>query len=202
MFGATRYVALFVISLTASFSVHAQTTYDVNQFEVSGVKLGMSVEQAVEGLVKHYGIKRGKIALTNRPKPLQITGAENVPRELRYKPEDIDVFIFFEPSLAVKDTHQSVVSSVSVESKNQTPESIVQAAVKQYGPYTFIRNADDDPENRKYLWCNGLDSRRKNSCDRSSLILVEDRTLKILDHRYLKTWKGDVKKWKEAKGIK
>ena len=128
----------------------------VVKFEVSGVRLGMSVQQSVDKLAEHYSISADEFTLHRHPDPMPVTGATNVVDRINYKVDGLSISLELDPDLEREEDGYMVVSEIQILDKRIDTEETLSEANTALGAETHIRKSHSHPEDKDrwaYLWC-------------------------------------------------
>ena len=111
-------------AIFASSSVYAS---DVSSFDIAGVKLGMSVDEAKKALMDSLGLPPGNIMVDPFPQENVISGKKE-PSNIVVKTESYEVVVHFIPNARYERNPEKVVNIISFTMPH-TPENL--ASMKQ-----------------------------------------------------------------------
>ena len=121
---------------------------DVSRFDISSVKLGMSLEQARSAMAAHFGVAASAIALDLHPEPSPLTGSK-LPMRLRYEKQGEELRVNLEPRLPINVSAPDFVATQIVRrwpEGTRSKEQIFEAARAQYGEPSGMVD-------QRMLWC-------------------------------------------------
>jgi hypothetical protein len=127
--------ALISVSANAIPPVRA---VDVKSFDVGGVKMGMSIEEAQAAMQKNFGIKPAQIRASKSMEsqtPSIVTGSQQI-IHLVYEENGTRMQVSFEPRVPYNKSNPMAVSHVTYEMPwtKENEVNMVEAALKKYGP--------------------------------------------------------------------
>jgi len=127
--------ALISVSANAIPPVRA---VDVKSFDVGGVKMGMSIEEAQAAMQKNFGIKPAQIRASKSMEsqtPSIVTGSQQI-IHLVYEENGTRMQVSFEPRVPYNKSNPMAVSHVTYEIPwtKENEVNMVEAALKKYGP--------------------------------------------------------------------
>jgi len=127
--------ALISVSANAIPPVRA---VDVKSFDVGGVKMGMSIEEAQAAMQKNFGIKSAQIRASKSMEsqtPSIVTGSQQI-IHLVYEENGTRMQVSFEPRVPYNKSNPMAVSHVTYEIPwtKENEVNMVEAALKKYGP--------------------------------------------------------------------
>ena len=127
--------ALISVSANAIPPVRA---VDVKSFDVGGVKMGMSIEEAKAAMQKNFGIKPAQIRASKSMEsqtPSIVTGSQQI-IHLVYEENGTRMQVSFEPRVPYNKSNPMAVSHVTYEIPwtKENEVNMVEAALKKYGP--------------------------------------------------------------------
>ncbi len=127
--------ALISVSANAIPPVRA---VDVKSFDVGGVKMGMSIEEAQAAMQKNFGIKPAQIRVSKSMEsqtPSIVTGSQQI-IHLVYEENGTRMQVSFEPRVPYNKSNPMAVSHVTYEIPwtKENEVNMVEAALKKYGP--------------------------------------------------------------------
>ncbi len=127
--------ALISVSANAIPPVRA---VDVKTFDVGGVKMGMSIEEAQAAIQKNFGIKPAQIRASKSMEsqtPSIVTGSQQI-IHLVYEENGTRMQVSFEPRVPYNKSNPMAVSHVTYEIPwtKENEVNMVEAALKKYGP--------------------------------------------------------------------
>lgn len=111
---------------------------DVKSFDVGGVKMGMSIEEAQAAMQKNFGIKPAQIRASKSMEsqtPSIVTGSQQI-IHLVYEENGTRMQVSFEPRVPYNKSNPMAVSHVTYEIPwtKENEVNMVEAALKKYGP--------------------------------------------------------------------
>lgn len=110
---------------------------DVEKFDIAGVRLGMSKEEAFAAITRKYSIPKSAIKPSGFPSYNEVTGAKE---QLNFSVEEggATIGIQFMPRLPADADRPLVVSLVSYKlpASQTNDRALFQSAVEKYGPPT------------------------------------------------------------------
>jgi hypothetical protein len=147
------------------------TTIDVTKFDVGGVRLGMTMEQATDALIRVYGIARSDIQVGDQ----NPVGPQDIKEILYFKQGNFSIDVRMSRVIVNGGVpSESVVSITYVRRDNAKPDSaIIDGATAKYGrPSVEIKNVGHSLE-----WCSkvktfGVKQNPTVTCDRNGPELV------------------------------
>jgi len=127
--------ALISVSANAIPPVRA---VDVKSFDVGGVKMGMSIEEAQAAMQKNFGINSAQIRASKSMEsqtPSIVTGSQQI-IHLVYEENGTRMQVSFEPRVPYNKSNPMAVSHVTYEIPwtKENEVNMVEAALKKYGP--------------------------------------------------------------------
>ncbi len=127
--------ALISVSANAIPPVRA---VDVKSFDVGGVKMGMSIEEAQAAMQKNFGVKPAQIRASKSMEsqtPSIVTGSQQI-IHLVYEENGTRMQVSFEPRVPYNKSNPMAVSHVTYEIPwtKENEVNMVEAALKKYGP--------------------------------------------------------------------
>ncbi|AKX50328.1 hypothetical protein AKN92_01635 [Thiopseudomonas alkaliphila] len=134
--------------LAASVCYATPSAVDAEQFDIAGVKLGMSPEFAVAAIAGGLGIDKDSIEFDKFPQQNIITNSKE-PKYFTAKTAGASVTVHFEPNIPYDPKNKMAVSMVIYE-QSWTPENVAamkQAAIGKYGP------PSNGTVGVSYQWC-------------------------------------------------
>ena len=135
---------LYLVALSSALiSVSANAippvrVVDVKSFDVGGVKMGMSIEEAQAAMQKNFGIKPAQIRASKSMEsqtPSIVTGSQQI-IHLVYEENGTRMQVSFEPRVPYNKSNPMAVSHVTYEIPwtKENEVNMVEAALKKYGP--------------------------------------------------------------------
>ncbi len=126
-----------VISVSAN-AIPPVRAVDVKSFDVGGVKMGMSIEEAQAAMQKNFGIKPAQIRASKSMEsqtPSIVTGSQQI-IHLVYEENGTRMQVSFEPRVPYNKSNPMAVSHVTYEIPwtKENEVNMVEAALKKYGP--------------------------------------------------------------------
>ncbi len=126
-----------VISVSAN-AIPPIRAVDVKSFDVGGVKMGMSIEEAQAAMQKNFGIKPAQIRASKSMEsqtPSIVTGSQQI-IHLVYEENGTRMQVSFEPRVPYNKSNPMAVSHVTYEIPwtKENEVNMVEAALKKYGP--------------------------------------------------------------------
>lgn len=179
-------------AIFASFSVYAS---DVSSFDIGGVKLGMSVDEAKKALMDSLGLRPGNIVVDTLPSQNVISGKKE-PNNISVKTESYEVVVHFIPNARNERNPEKVVDGISFTMPH-TPENLAsmkQRVQEKYGAPDHVVGG--------YLlsWCSSPS--RVMGCSADDLKLTYSGTrLELRDDGYRKALTEWLNKRRSGKPI-
>lgn len=175
-----------VLALTAAIhSIQATAEplrpVDAEQFEVAGIRLGMSLSEAVTGVAQKLELGKRDIKLEPYPQANVVTNTKE-PRYFTVQKGNADVHVSFLPRIPYDKSRPMAVAAINYK-QPATPQNMSAmrtAAIEKYGP----------PTDRDSSWClhphpnPGIACARAQDNGPTLLLVGTDLTLK--DPRYFK----------------
>lgn len=182
--------------VTPAYSAPTVRSVDVTNFDVGGVKTGMSVEQARAAMQKNFGVSADKIRASKSMKSQYATLIYGSPQiqDLVYENNGTRMQVSFEPRIPVDKANPMVASLISYEipwtKENET--AMKEAAIAKYGP---ISSGGMNP-----VWCNKPLPTSGMGCEADSAILsVGSTSIRLFDP----AWQNETNKyWDQQKATK
>jgi len=192
-------IAVLFSSLICS---HATAdSYDLYEFEIAGVRLGMLPDEAREAAANFYSINVDEIVIEyyegNEPFP----GVENLigqPAIMAYQPDNgLHLRIEFAPSTAHKDDGYVIVYGVNLgkaftssNERNESQKLALNKAKQDYGsPTTQMLSGD---AHWAYSWCS--EETENRSCENSSTSYeVNQSQTTMEDPKIVEKWLSDMR---------
>lgn len=142
--------------------------HDVSQFDVAGVKLGMTVKEAEAAIRTKLNVTDNEIRYDAYPRKNRVTNTKE-PGYFVVKKGSMEVQVSFVPAVPLNPEDPMIVSLVSFKMP-RTPEnmaSMQKLAFEKYGkPSNGVRKADR--EFTAYKWCYVEESKRPWGCVHST----------------------------------
>jgi hypothetical protein len=159
-------------SLGLSGILHSQEKYptsDLTDFDISGVKLGMSVAETISALKTRFNVDDNEIEVM-RYDPSTVY-------KVRYKQDDIDLAVTFSTFVSLDELVSSHVSKIIFRS-NDSRNSIIDEATHKIGKPSFEEKAGTGTN---YFWCTKLKFSGNNaSCNQIRATLsIEGESVKL-----------------------
>jgi len=196
----------------------AQTkhVHNFDEIELKGVRLGASVDEALQGLMEFYSLNVDDIRISSDESHMPITDRKSAPYRISYRTEDQSVVVNLVPSLAKKDVGYMVVASVRFSVKNsesgedakeKSHEALLHETIgDEFGPPTQKRGRDT-------FWCSKL-SPSNSGCDKNATHLkisgkpriqltgfTPDNTIVLSNPELERVWLDELTIWaKEMNG--
>jgi hypothetical protein len=178
-------IKVFAALLAAATLLNAESlrSVDVLAFDIAGVKLGMTFDEARKAAAKHYGVSIDKIkagSLGEHP----ITG-EKSPVSFKYEQDGSELIVSFHPRIPADKARPTAVSRIyyGVRWTKENASALRKAALDKYGasshprwqiPRVWCKNPIDDA----FAYC---DESRKATL---KLIDVGSASLELRDPSY------------------
>ena len=181
----------------------AVPVYDPDVFELAGVRLGMTSDQAQQGLARFYSANPDDIKIKAVRSPMPITNHQNAVYSVVYESKEEKVQVRLTPSLSRQDTGYMVVSGVrvvlnndAVENPNQWAPQRYKTAAERYGPATWSYGLERERFGRAD-WCAKHDGQgSKPQCVKGTVHFSIDRKgVRLSDTEYSWVWMNELKKW-------
>lgn len=180
-------VSIMILFSNTAVRSEPSPTYTVKDFDVFGVKLGMSFSEATQALTKALDVELNQLEF-GPPIAHPVTGKDE-PRKIAWQGDSYRVYVYLTSILPVYDEgHSSVVSGVNYRILRGTPLFQFGDFSKKYGEpsYTWPLNDPRLPPQR-YAWCSELDENSSThfcNSKKPSLVLDEFRILTLSDGSY------------------
>lgn len=174
------FIGISVI-LSANLCAAAPSAVDAEQFDIAGVKLGMTPEAAVSALSGKVGIDKQSIEFDKFPQKNTVTNSKE-PKYFTAKISGAAVTVHFEPNIPFNPKNKMAVSMIIYE-QPWTPDNVAamkQAATEKYG----------QPSNGtigvSYQWCLQPHSNPGFGCSefRGPKLELSGTKLQLEDFRY------------------
>ena len=164
------------------------TQYDVNEFDIAGVKLGMSWHQAMTALTTQLNIKETDLRLDQYPNE-DIVLQQKIPKYFVYEKDGIRVQVSFVAAIPVDQTNPLRANLIFYEA-NRTDENMQNMRSKSIEKYGIPTNGirDNDHVSTKYSWCRFDESIKFNTCSNAigAKLELTAPKLSMSDGSYLK----------------
>ena len=177
------HIKLSMLLLAACSShVNAAELYDISEFELAGVKVGDTLEEAREVLAGYYAISPDDMESRFTDELYDMTGSKNVEYQIYYWGDNRGFDVWFRPTKDYKDKGYMKVSSVNTDprgvDRNEASEiqkQELEEIIAKYGPPTL-----EEVEREtlwEYYWCSEMDE-TGTECDLNSphFSIRNDRT--------------------------
>lgn len=148
-----KQILILILAFMASWAC-AQTQpqphpADASQFDVAGVKIGMTMEQATSALARHFNISTDQLLLDN--KLINPVSQKEEVMSFGFKLDDgTSVWATLAPGMQAPDLSALVVVEVNYYIANQSEnrDAMLKAAIEKYG-----RNSNAEENAHPPLWC-------------------------------------------------
>lgn len=178
-----KHVFLFAVGCFSVSAAHAATPRSVNaeEFDVAGVKLGMSAEVALKSVLSKFGVGKDVIEFDSYPQVNPVTNRKEY-KHFSLKTGGASLSVHFEPAIPYNATNPMIVSMVSYE-QEWTQANVLamkDLALKKYG----------EPSNGTigvaYQWCLEPHSNLGFGCSeyRGAVMSLSATKLQLSDPRY------------------
>jgi len=165
-----RLSAFAFIALTTCFNAQADELYDVAKFELTGIQLGMTAEEAVEKSAKYHSINPEDFETELFHDDFDGPIAKDAVAALFYESDSLFIEINLEPVIENDYKNYTVVSEIVISprggSRSEREARLAEwreELTKDYGSPSFIVKNDDG--SLRYLsgWCDQL-NRKGDRC--------------------------------------
>lgn len=175
-----------LIALAASFySVHAAAEplrpVDCEQFDVAGIRLGMSQNEAVTAISEKWKVGKKDIQFQSFPQMNPVTKTKE-PQYFTVKREGAEVNVHFSPRVPYDKSRPMAVSAI-IYKQPSTPQNMTamrEAAIEKYGP----------PTDHQGSWCLNPHPNPGIACSQDQnngpTLLLVGAELRLNDPRYFK----------------
>ena len=139
------------LSAHASFKKH-QHFYDITQFDIEGVKLGMSLQEAQAAVIKSLKVPESAVKLVSDVTLSEITEV-TTPLYFSVVKDKAKLIVFFKPAIPVDKDQPLRVHTVSYQLRwhSQDAASMRSSVIKKYGyPTNGIKRGD---KYSRLEWC-------------------------------------------------
>lgn len=142
-----------IVTETATESTPAPLK-DVNNFDISGVKLGMTWDEARTAIKENLKITDNEIKVSGSAR-LLVSGKE-VPNVFSVKKGDDTIEVRFMPNALHDKPDELAVESVKYETSARNWDTYLDAAIQKYGKPEF---GGESAAGKTFAWCNRCASR-------------------------------------------
>ena len=153
---------------------------DVNNFDISGVKLGMTWDEARTAIKEDLNITDNEIKVSGFTTKLLVSGKE-VPNAFSVKKGDDTIEVRFMPNALHDKPDELAVESVKYETSARNWGPYLEAAIQKYGKPEF---GGESAAGKTFAWCNRCASR----LDYPSLTFAQEFSnlkIQLWDPRYM-----------------
>ena len=122
------------VFLAANVSAASPRAVDAEQFDISGVKLGMNPQAAASAVATKLGIDKRSIEFDKYPQTNPVTNSKE-PKYFTAKTSGASITVHFEPNVPYNPTNKMAVSIIIYE-QTWTPDNVAamqQMATEKYG---------------------------------------------------------------------
>lgn len=192
-----RYVSSFILlMIVGSPMAHAQfegPLYEVSDFDVYGVKLGMTVDETIVALRDNLGVKEKQIRINKRG-----SGANRIVSEVRYHRKGFGVEARFSRVLSENNEFVDIVEKivnenvVDLQGNNVDYQVVLQQYIEKYGPAT---GSVKRGKREYYHWCTKLNEFDGEDCvpGVANVRLSDERVLRLATEVY--TYQSEERKF-------
>lgn len=164
-----------VVAFVSSTSVFAQSTpVDASNFDVAGVRLGMTADEAVDAISRNFGVPKSKIDIV---RIVSSVSHKEVISSIKYVGKNELVLVDLELNVPINSKYPMIVESVSysLPRTEENVKALASAAIKKYGPPTIPAHMH---------WC--LEPASTAQCKHEQAVLsVAGNMLMLHDFRYV-----------------
>ena len=196
---ASLTLALITTNIVAG---EANKAYDVGNFDVAGIKLGMTMNEAVTAFTKKYNINKSLIKFNKPLNPDPITN-DREPTSFIYLFDANGgnyVAVDTESKIPPDKNNSKIVIKIvyATPSTKDNQKIMLDAAIEKYGSPSELQY------NGTKKWCLELDPNRTDRCLNQSYtkgpeLSLDDRNLTLRDFSYFKTRDNYLEKKKTIK---
>ena len=129
-----RFLVFLSALIVFDFAIAAPRSVDAEKFDVAGVKLGMTPEEAASALVKTLGVSRKRIEFKKALQANPITKRKEI-GILILDADKASLKVYFEPNVPF-NARRKLSANLIIYEQEWTPdnvESMKQAALQKYG---------------------------------------------------------------------
>ena len=182
---------IFVVLLTTFFMHSAQADkqqYDATAFDIAGVKLGMTKDEAVQALTTFLQIDESALRFPSYLLKDQVLNRK-IAKNFTYEADGVRVQVSMVPAIPIDEENPLRVNLITYETKrtDENMHNLRDKAFEKYGlPTNGVR--ENDHVGNKYSWCSFDTSVQNNSCFNAigaKLELTAPR-MQLTDPTYLK----------------
>lgn len=158
----------YLLCLLAFTTTYADNpSYDIRTFDISGVKLGMNTQQAVNALTSSLNIDKSKIQF-QKFIPENPVLKKKVPNYFSYKDGTTEITVHFKPAIPVDDQNPMRVHMVTYKLpySNENTRMIRDKAFEKYGMPTSGYH-ENHHIGHSYTWCQLDNSKKVSNCTNS-----------------------------------
>lgn len=178
---------LLLLSILSNFAFAATRSVDPTTFDVAGVKLGMSVEEAIAALAQHQEVEPSTIEPQKYPPKNIITGKEE-PNQFELKKDHVRIILKFTPS--VEQSGKMLVSEIqyNISATEDNVKALEEAVKTKYGEPSYNGLGG-------WRYCLEIDEKEIMKCKNiytDPQLIYNHSLLKLSDPRLnsaLETWK-------------
>ncbi len=129
-----RFLVFLSALIVFDFAIAAPRSVDAEKFDVAGVKLGMTPEEAASALVKTLGVSRKRIEFKNEIQANPVTKKKEI-EILILDADKASLKVYFEPNVPFNARRKLSASLIIYEQEwtRDNVESMKQAALQKYG---------------------------------------------------------------------
>jgi hypothetical protein len=169
---------------------------DVSKFDIAGVKLGMTYEEAKKAVAKHYGVSVSEVrdsdAVRNVSHPL--TGAEYSRSAFWLAKNNTTLWVHFIFRLPEDKTRPTTVESVKYEVPRNREAELKETAIKKYGQPNSVHAYSGHAR-----WCEVPGKSNSGTCASGNSMALTGVTLELTNHVGLEALKKFVAEVEENK---
>ncbi len=172
----------------ATDAIEKGTQYNVRDFDIAGVKLGMNWNQALTALTSQLNIKESDLLMDKYLRE-DIVLKKKVPKYFVFENDDLRVQVSFVAAVPIDEINPLRANLISYET-NRTNDNMMKMRDKAFEKYGTPTNGirETDHVSTKYSWCRYDESIKFNTCFKAIGAKLEVTAPKITltDPTYLK----------------
>ncbi len=183
-------------------SAQMQDLHNVEAFEFHGVRLGMTAEQAQQGLVAFYSVDEKEVRVRRVKSHMPITDHQNAAYHVMYRADEHVVEVKLTPSLDAKDIGYMVVSSVSVKpglsvDRDELASKFYTQTLEQFGPASYAKEYEAGYLSSA-IWCTKPGTSRVKCDEETARFTITRNGVELKNPVYHKVWMSELESWAQT----
>ncbi len=148
----TILLAATISQLVLSYSVYASNVYDVEEFDVNGITVGMTREEVLQVLTSQYPITADDFTYKTESGP----STPKVVMRMSYRSRDLSITVQLRPNIEAKETGYTTVRDITIRDSRLTFEDALAEKIAMFGPPSVALKYYKQKDKWTYRWCSEI----------------------------------------------